>query len=125
MDARERLAVIAVGTILDDRYRLDRPLARGGFATVYLATHLRLGHQLAIKIFDHALLANVGERDFLARFAQEAAQVARLSHPNILSVNGFGEAEGTAYMVRSGNVLAGEGAEVRSSSPTLRSMSLC
>jgi serine/threonine-protein kinase len=87
------------GDILDGRYRLDRPLARGGFATVYLASHLRLGRAVAVKTLDPALLAGTDHRDFLARFEREAATVAQLDHPNILGVHDFGEANGSAYLV--------------------------
>lgn len=91
--------MLGPGDILDGRYQLDRPLGRGGFATVFLATHLRLGRPVAVKVLDPALLSGSDARDFLARFEREAALVAQLDHPNILGIHDFGEAASTAYLV--------------------------
>jgi eukaryotic-like serine/threonine-protein kinase len=89
----------SIGDTLNGRYRLDRSLARGGFARVYVATDLLLARSVAIKVLDDALITAHDERDFLARFAQEAALVAQLDHPNILGVHDYGEADGTAFLV--------------------------
>jgi serine/threonine protein kinase len=91
--------MIAAGTTLDGRYRLERALARGGFAQVYLATHLGLRRQVAVKVLDPGLVAAAGGDAFLVRFADEAALLARLAHPHILGVHDYGEAAGTAYLV--------------------------
>lgn len=87
----------AAGQILNGRYRMERQVGSGGFAEVYLATDLGpLGRQVAVKLL-HAHL--VQQRDFLARFKQEAAMLAQLKHPHILDVYDFGEAGGTIYLV--------------------------
>ncbi|MDO8361584.1 MAG: protein kinase [Actinomycetota bacterium] len=69
--------------ILAQRYRLERRLAQGGMAEVWIATDLSLTRQVAIKLLKPALAADpiVAER-----FRREAIAVAQLSHPNIVAV---------------------------------------
>jgi serine/threonine-protein kinase len=87
-----------VGRLLDGRYRLDRPLARGGMATVYLGTDTRLDRTVAVKVMRPALAE---DDDFVARFAREARAAARLSSPEVVAVHdqGTDAATGTAYLV--------------------------
>jgi serine/threonine-protein kinase len=70
-------------TILAQRYQLERRLAQGGMAEVWLATDLALTRQVAVKLLKPALAADpvVAER-----FRREAVAVAQLSHPNIVAV---------------------------------------
>ena len=69
--------------ILAQRYRLERRLAQGGMAEVWLGTDLLLTRQVAVKVLKPALAADpvVAER-----FRREAIAVALLSHPNIVAV---------------------------------------
>ena len=76
-------------------YRLTRLLGKGGFAEVYLGTHLYLGTEAAIKLL-HTQLA--GDAD-IEKFQREAATIARLVHPNIVRVLDFGVSDGTPYLV--------------------------
>jgi eukaryotic-like serine/threonine-protein kinase len=77
------LARVPIGQLLDGRYRVESLLAHGGMATVYLSTDTRLDRAVALKIM-HAELA--GDEDFVRRFVAEARSVARLSHPNVVTV---------------------------------------
>ena len=77
------LARVPIGQLLDGRYRVESHLAHGGMATVYLGTDTRLDRTVALKIM-HAELAN--DEDFVRRFVAEARSVARLSHPNVVTV---------------------------------------
>ncbi|HYB89363.1 MAG TPA: PASTA domain-containing protein [Streptosporangiaceae bacterium] len=77
------LARPPIGQVLDGRYRVESLIARGGMATVYLATDTRLERTVALKIM-HAELA--GDEEFVRRFVDEARSVARLSHPNVVTV---------------------------------------
>ncbi len=77
------------------KYRLDRRLGQGGFAEVYLATHVHLGTEAAIKVL-HAQLATPGEME---AFRQEAQTIAKLVHPNIVRVLDFDVAEQVPYLV--------------------------
>lgn len=72
-----------VGRMLDGRYHVRSRIARGGMATVYLASDTRLDRLVALKVM-HAELA--GDQAFVARFIGEAKSVARLSHPNVVGV---------------------------------------
>ena len=69
--------------ILAQRYRLERKLAQGGMAEVWLGTDLSLTRQVAVKLLKPTLAADpvVAER-----FRREAIAVAQLSHPNIVAV---------------------------------------
>ncbi|MEX2290688.1 MAG: Stk1 family PASTA domain-containing Ser/Thr kinase [Mycobacteriales bacterium] len=87
-----------VGRLLDGRYRLDRGIARGGMATVYQATDLRLDRTVAVKVMRAALAEDA---DFVERFAGEARAAARLSSPEVVAVfdQGTDAETGTAYLV--------------------------
>jgi eukaryotic-like serine/threonine-protein kinase len=77
------LADPLVGRRLDGRYQVEALVARGGMATVYLATDTRLERRVALKVM-HADLAR--DEGFVNRFIGEAKAVARLSHPNVVAV---------------------------------------
>ena len=77
------------------KYRLTQLLGKGGFAEVYLGTHLHLGSQAAIKLL-LAQLATAGE---VERFRREAQTIAALAHPNIVRVLDFDVEDGTPYLV--------------------------
>lgn len=69
--------------MLAKRYRLERRLAQGGMAEVWLATDTLLSRNVAVKLLKPNLAADpvVAER-----FRREAIAVARLNHPNIVAV---------------------------------------
>jgi serine/threonine-protein kinase len=71
------------GTVLDRRYRIDAPVARGGMSTVYAGTDLRLDRRVAVKVMSPAL---AHDPTFVERFVREARTAARLSHPNAVAV---------------------------------------
>ncbi len=87
-----------LGRLLDGRYRLDSPLARGGMATVWTATDTRLDRIVAVKVMRHGLAEDPA---FVERFAGEARAAARLSSPHVVAVfdQGTDAATGTAYLV--------------------------
>jgi eukaryotic-like serine/threonine-protein kinase len=85
-----------VGRVLDGRYRVGPRIARGGMASVYEGTDLRLDRTVAVKIMH----AGLGDDDaFAARFVREARAAARLSHPNVVGVYDQGEDDGTVFLV--------------------------
>jgi beta-lactam-binding protein with PASTA domain/tRNA A-37 threonylcarbamoyl transferase component Bud32 len=85
-----------IGRLIEDRYQVRSRIARGGMATVYLATDLRLERRVAIKIM-HGHLAD--DASFKERFIQEARSAARLAHPNVVNVFDQGQDDDSAYLV--------------------------
>jgi serine/threonine-protein kinase len=85
-----------IGRLIDGRYQVRSRIARGGMATVYLATDLRLERRVAIKVM-HGHLAD--DNEYKARFIQEARSAARLAHPNVVNVYDQGQDDDTAYLV--------------------------
>ncbi|HVB23393.1 MAG TPA: serine/threonine-protein kinase [Ktedonobacteraceae bacterium] len=75
-------------------YTLMRKLGEGGFAEVYLAEHIHLGTQAAIKVLHTQLSA-----DSMDEFRTEARTIARLIHPSIVRVLEFGIEEKTPFLV--------------------------
>ena len=84
-----------VGQLLDGRYRVGERIARGGMATVYEATDLRLDRLVAIKVMPHALAE---DETFSQRFVREARAAARLTHPNVVAVYDQGDDNGTLFL---------------------------
>ena len=73
-----------VGTVLAQRYRIDRPIGVGGMGAVFEAFQLDLGRRVALKL----LLGAVAPGD-LARFRTEALSVAAASHVNVVQLFEF------------------------------------
>ncbi len=88
------------GDVLDGRYRVDAPLAKGGMGAVWRATHLGTDRLVALKVIHSDL---VSSPVMLERFRREAKAAGRLSHPHVVDVTDFGlcELDGrqTAYLV--------------------------
>ena len=83
-------------TVVGGRYELGDQIARGGTAQVFLARDLLLGRPVALKVLFSELSA---DRAFVERFRREAQAAANLSHPNIVPVFDWGEANRTYYIV--------------------------
>lgn len=88
--------MIAEGTRLKDRYRLERLLGRGGMASVWLAGDEVLDRPVAIKLLSDTIAS---DPEFLARFRREARVAAGLSHPNLIGVYDYAEGEERPYLV--------------------------
>jgi tetratricopeptide (TPR) repeat protein len=85
------------GTLLNQRYRLEAELGRGGMGVVYRAHDTVLDRDVAVKVLSGLALSG-GEGTALstqgrARLLREAQAAAQLNHPNIVSVHDAGEAE--------------------------------
>ncbi len=74
---------LAVGTTIG-KYRIQEEIDRGGMAVVYRALQLDLDREVALKVLPANITIN---RRFVDRFLAEAHAVARLSHPNIVSIH--------------------------------------
>ena len=102
------------GTVLQEKYRIEAALGKGGFGITYRAQHTGLQKTVAIKEF---FMRGACERQagtthvtttqsnremadrFLRKFVKEAQLIASLSHPGIVRVSDIFEANGTAYYV--------------------------
>ncbi len=85
-----------IGTVLSGRYKLEAKLGSGGMSTVYLARDTTLDRSVAVKVMHREMSE---QADQLERFRQEARAVAKLSHPNVVSVIDAGEDGGYPYIV--------------------------
>lgn len=90
-----RSGVIAPGSLLRDRYRLESEIGRGGMGIVYRATDLELMREVAVKVLPEAL----SSPDARQRLMREARAAASLNHPHIISVHDVGEADGLPFFV--------------------------
>jgi eukaryotic-like serine/threonine-protein kinase len=70
-----------------DRYAIEREIASGGMATVYLADDLKHGRQVALKVLKPEIASVVGAE----RFHREIQIAANLNHPHILPLYDSGE----------------------------------
>jgi tRNA A-37 threonylcarbamoyl transferase component Bud32 len=77
-------------------FELGKLLGRGGFAEVYEATDLRLKRRVAVKALRGDLLVSSSLSE---RFRREAEAVAKLRHPNIVTIYQVGEGEGLSYYI--------------------------
>jgi eukaryotic-like serine/threonine-protein kinase len=72
----------SVRDVLAPRYRVERPLGRGGMATVFLAERVSGGGPIAIKVLHRELATALGPE----RFHREIEILSRLRHPHIVPV---------------------------------------
>ncbi len=76
-------------------YQVERELGRGGMASVYLATQLSVDRPVALKV----MAGHLGdEAIFRERFVREGKLVARLAHPNIITIYDIGAADDLLYI---------------------------
>src|SRR3954454_15642618 len=92
--AQNRATVI--GNLLRGRYRLEERIGSGGMSTVYRASDETLERWVAIKVLHHTMEDDPIQ---LERFRREARTVARLNHPNVVTVIDAGEDEGHPFIV--------------------------
>jgi serine/threonine-protein kinase len=85
-----------IGRVIADRYLVLARLGEGGMGRVYLAEHVKMTRQCAIKVMNPSLMH---DSESLARFAREASSAARILHPNVAAVFDYGEADKIVYLV--------------------------
>src|ERR1044072_4941839 len=78
------------------KVRIERAIAKGGMAEVYLGTHLTLDRAVAVKVMHNYVES---DPDLQSRFEREAKVVAGLRHPNIVQIFDYDTAEGHPYIV--------------------------
>ncbi|MBO0856817.1 MAG: protein kinase, partial [Nocardia sp.] len=82
--------------MLDGRYRIDAPIARGGMSMVFRGVDTRLDRPVAIKVMDPKFS---GDPQFLTRFELEARSVAKLKDPSLVSVYDQGVDGGSPFLI--------------------------
>jgi serine/threonine protein kinase len=89
-------SVPELGSVIADKYRVERLVARGGMGAVYAATHLVSGKRVALKWMLPTIGQIPGARE---RFIREACATARIDHPNIVDIYDVGDERGSVYLV--------------------------
>ena len=84
-----------IGTVLGG-CEIVQEIGQGGMGVVYKARQISLDREVAIKVLAHHLAV---DQNFVRRFQHEARAVAKVNHPNILTVFDVGEENGIYYMV--------------------------
>ena len=85
-----------VGSIIADKFHIEKKLGEGGMGTVYLAEHVKMRRKSAIKVMAPAVAS---DPEAIARFNREAANAARINHPNVCQIYDFGDTEdGTIFL---------------------------
>ena len=87
--------ITRLNAALEGRYAIEREIAQGGMATVYLAQDVKHNRNVALKVLKPELAAVVGAERFLA----EIKTTANLTHPHILPLFDSGEADGFLFYV--------------------------
>ncbi len=89
-EEQTRQAIELLGTIVDSKYKILKLLGAGGMGSVYLAKHLMLDKEVALKTFKST---NLTQEEKL-RFQREAQAIAKLSNANVIEVFDFGYVNG-------------------------------
>jgi serine/threonine protein kinase len=84
--------VLVPGTLVGGQYRIERAVGAGGMGVVHLAIDERLDRPVAIK------LGAARSAPALARLQREAGALAKLSHPNVVTVYQVGEHDGRVFI---------------------------
>ncbi|MGM0602758.1 MAG: Stk1 family PASTA domain-containing Ser/Thr kinase [Bacillota bacterium] len=84
------------GKIINNRYKIIKEIGKGGMAIVYSAHDTLLDRRVAIKMLRPE---HYSDKDFKEKFRQEARAVARLSHPNVVSIYDIGIDDDYIFLV--------------------------
>jgi serine/threonine protein kinase len=84
-----------VGTVINGKFHVHSSIARGGMGQIYYATQAPLDRPVALKVVQGDG-ANEAESQFLKRFLLEASILAKLQHPNVVTLYDYGKIEGAA-----------------------------
>jgi eukaryotic-like serine/threonine-protein kinase len=85
-----------VGELVADRYKLEELAGGGGMSSVFRARDTVLERRVALKVLHEQ---HARDAEYVERFRREARAIARLTHPNIVTVIDRGEWRGRQYIV--------------------------
>ncbi|MCB9554741.1 MAG: protein kinase [Deltaproteobacteria bacterium] len=90
-------SLLPAGTILEGKYRIESLIGTGGMGAVFRATHVMLGHHVAVKV----LLPEASrDEQMSARLVREGRAASATGHPNIAAVTDMGQTdEGALFVV--------------------------
>src|SRR5205807_1869626 len=80
-----------IGRILEDKYQILEEIGKGAMGRVYRARHLRIGHDVVVKVLRKQFVA---DETALLRFRREAQAAAQIHHANVVVIHDFGEGDG-------------------------------
>ncbi|PKN61671.1 MAG: serine/threonine protein kinase, partial [Deltaproteobacteria bacterium HGW-Deltaproteobacteria-15] len=97
MNDTNKLYMLQVGTVLDEKWVILEPIGKGGMGEVYRAHQLNLKRDVAIKVVSREWLESLGNDEGeietgLQRFRREVEAMGQINHPNILRVYDYGSA---------------------------------
>ena len=75
---------------------IDSLIGHGGMGAVYKARQPHLDRWVALKVLSSGLASN---KTFADRFSREARVLAKLNHPNIVTLHDFGQAGGYFFLL--------------------------
>ncbi len=85
-----------IGTVVADRYLIQKLLGRGGMGAVFQAEHIHMKKLVALKVLHTSMSGNP---EVVARFEREAVAAGRLQHPGVVGATDFGSLpDGTFYL---------------------------
>jgi eukaryotic-like serine/threonine-protein kinase len=87
---------VKVGELIADRYELEQLVGEGGMSSVYRAHDTVLERRVAIKVLHEHYSS---DPEYVERFRREARAIARLAHPNVVTVIDRGEWDGRQFIV--------------------------
>jgi serine/threonine-protein kinase len=79
-----------LGTVVDNRFEIQKRIGEGGMGTVYQAWQRSIGREVALKMIDGRVATDVTAAK---RFLREARLASKLSHPNTISMIDFGQCD--------------------------------
>ncbi|WP_438007064.1 serine/threonine-protein kinase [Sorangium sp. So ce321] len=82
-----------LGKVLNQKFKIHSLLATGGMGVIYRGEQIALERQVAIKVLTPTNASNQIDPNFHKRFFLEASILARLQHPNIVTVFDYGRVE--------------------------------
>ncbi len=85
-----------IGTVLQNRYRIERKLGEGGIGVVYAAEHLLIKKRVAIKCLHPQFASSPA---VVRRFHNEAIAATSIGHPNIVEVTDMGRFDDGAFFM--------------------------